>query len=304
MFIPFAGLGAISGRSPFGPGAYVEDENESQSQLERIEIGVNPREWDGGATRIWIDTDVALGGSRGDVDDGFALAAVVSAAARGDGVDLLGISAVSGNVDGAIARALAESIIRAHGAPPSEVPIVAEEDAPSALAGLSDGTALLAIGPPTNLVKAAEIDPSFPSRVSVRAVGRLLEPARHPILGLFDLNFRRHPGASERFFRLAWRERLLFPLDVVRALRFGAYDLDRIARASAFGAHLSRGAERWLRRAPLRYLSRSFPVWDLVAAMDAIGRLPGRQLDAERGMLAGFDAEATKAAFFALLERG
>ena len=31
------------------------------------------------AKRIWIDTDIALGADHGDVDDGFALAAMVRA---------------------------------------------------------------------------------------------------------------------------------------------------------------------------------------------------------------------------------
>jgi inosine-uridine nucleoside N-ribohydrolase len=43
-----------------------------------------------------VDTDVALGARRGDVDDGFALAALFRAVQRGR-VELLGVSTVFGN---------------------------------------------------------------------------------------------------------------------------------------------------------------------------------------------------------------
>ena len=43
--------------------------------------------------RVWVDTDVALGDGRGDVDDGFALAAILTAARRGR-TSIAGISTV------------------------------------------------------------------------------------------------------------------------------------------------------------------------------------------------------------------
>ena len=60
--------------------------------------------------RIWIDTDVALGSSSGDVDDGFAITAVAQAAKkRPEEVELLGVSVVSGNTDAKTAEDAAKS---------------------------------------------------------------------------------------------------------------------------------------------------------------------------------------------------
>jgi hypothetical protein len=44
---------------------------------------------------IWIDTDMALGANRGDVDDGFALAAVLAAASsESNAIKIEGISPI------------------------------------------------------------------------------------------------------------------------------------------------------------------------------------------------------------------
>lgn len=239
---------------------------------------------------IWVDTDVALGAARGDVDDGFALAAVARAAPE----RLLGVSAVSGNTDADTARRCADRLLGLLGAGDA---CVSETDAPRALAALPACTSVVAIGPPANLVRAAQLDPDFPSRVSVRVVGRVQRPLRHPLLPLFDLNFR---GARARpFWRLSFRERRVFPLDVVYGLRFGAADLDRLAVSGPVGEHLARHSRRWLARAPLRYLRASFPAWDLVAALDAVGRLPAAAF--EGGRLAAFDAATAKRTFFELV---
>lgn len=245
------------------------------------------------AAGIWVDTDVALGAGRGDVDDGFALAAVARAAPE----RLLGVSAVSGNTDGDTARRCADRLLGVLGTGGA---CLSEADAPRALAALPAGTQVLAIGPPANLIRAARLDPAFPSRVRVRVVGRLHRPLRHPLLGLFDLNFR---GARARpFWRLPFREQRVFPLDVVFRLRFDANDMDRLAAAGPLGEHLARHSRRWLARAPLRYLRASFPAWDLVAALDAVDRLPGAAF--ERGRLAAFDVAAAKRCFFELVEGG
>ena len=245
--------------------------------------------------KIWVDTDIALGAPRGDVDDGFALAAVALAAREGAAV-LAGVSVVSGNTEGNTAFEAARRLLESLGA---SCPLVSEADAPQALAGLPPGTSILAIGPPTNLVRAAGRAPSFPSRVDVRVVGRVRNRFRHPLLPLFDLNLR----AAGLFWSLPFRRRLVFPLDVVRRLRFGPRDLARVAACGLLGGYLARHSDRWLARAPFRYLSRSFPVWDLVPALDAVSRLPGAVFDPERSELAGFDAEGARRAFFALLDR-
>ncbi len=246
--------------------------------------------------KIWVDTDIALGAPQGDVDDGFALAAVALAAREGPLV-LEGVAVVPGNPEAATAFEAARRLLETLGA---SCPLVSEADAPQALAGLEPGTSILAIGPPTNLVRAAARTPSFPGRVDVRVVGRVRNRFRHPLLPLFDLNLR----VAGAFWSLPFRRRLVFPLDVVRRLRFGPRDLDRIGACGPLGGYLSRQSHRWLVRAPFHYLRRSFPVWDLVPALDAVSRLPGALIDQERSELAAFDAEGAHRAFFALLEGG
>ncbi len=248
--------------------------------------------------KIWVDTDLALGASRGDVDDGFALAAVALSAGR---FDLVGVSAVTGNTDGGTALAAIRDLLAALAAKVPAVAsarVVAEADAPAALAELPEGTSVVAIGPPTNLLRAAALDPKWPGRVEVRVVGRVCWPWRHPLLRLFDLNFR--APAARPFWPLDFRRRIVFPLDVVRALRFDGEDLDRMARAGPVGSYLAHHSRRWLRRAPVRYLSRSFPVWDLPAALHAVERLPSPVING--GWLESFDVGGARRSFFALLE--
>jgi len=248
---------------------------------------------------LWVDTDLALGTPRGDVDDGFALAAVLLAVRKRGGVRLLGISAVRGNTDARSAYGAVEALVTA--SLTSQCPrLVEERDAPEALAALPSGTEILALGPPTSLVKAAALDPSLPSRVSVRAVGGVLDRLRHPLLPRYCLNFRADPLATRTFFSLGFRMRRVFPLDVVRGLRFGRDDLLRIGSVSSFGAYLACHSERWLRRARLRHWSRSFPVWDLVAALDQLDCLPGARFTPDERLCA-FDVAGGRRVFFDLL---
>src|SRR5437773_7361839 len=64
--------------------------------------------------KIWVDTDVALGAPRGDVDDGFALAAVALADREGAAV-LEGVSVVSGNTQGTTAFQAARALLEVLG---------------------------------------------------------------------------------------------------------------------------------------------------------------------------------------------
>jgi inosine-uridine nucleoside N-ribohydrolase len=254
----------------------------------------------GSLRRIWIDTDLALGAPTGDIDDGFAVAAVALAAALYPReVELLGVSTVAGNAPARRAHECAIRLLAALGSPVVAIPA---EQAPQALLQLPPGSSLLAIGPPHNLVAAATRDPTWAARTSVRVVGTVSRPWRHPFLRCYCLNFARGREVAEAFFRLQFRERRLFPLDIVRQLRVGAAELDALRATGSAGAYLADHSGRWLRQARWRYRSRSFPVWDLVAALDAIGRLPGSALAAD-GTLRAFEAAGAWSEFLALLRR-
>ena len=124
--------------------------------------------------RVWIDTDVALGEARGDVDDGFALAALL-AARRLSGLEVLGISTVFGNTTAARSRECAREIVRRAGEPVA-VLCGAEEPGQSsaaadAIAALEPDVELLCLGPLTNVAAACRRDPELPARLRFRAVG-------------------------------------------------------------------------------------------------------------------------------------
>lgn len=248
--------------------------------------------------RIWIDTDIALGAASGDVDDGLALAAV-AAAARSGAVELLGVSAAAGNTDSATAARCATDLLRA--AHCESVPVVPSHRAAEAIAGLPAGTSLLALGPLTHVAQALRLNPEV-SRCALRAVLTVRKPLTSPLLLLSDLNRRADPQAAHFVLKQQWRELRIFPLDVVRKLRVGQTELERIGATGLLGTYLREHSSRWLRRTRWRYpLRRRFPAWDLVAALDAIASLSGRW--DENARLVSFDPSAAFDSLLAWLAR-
>jgi inosine-uridine nucleoside N-ribohydrolase len=211
-------------------------------------------------------------------------------------VELLGISAVAGNISAAQAASCARRLVAAAGA---QVDVVEADDAPARIAALPDGTRLLALGPLGNVAAALARDPSLAARVRVSVVGgNLSSRGRWPPLWPFEFNLAKDAAAARALFA-STAARAVFPLDVCRALTVGIGELRRIARASPLGAYLVRHSWRWLAYAPLRYRALRFPLWDLVPALDALGLLPAthatRRLSCiKRGLLVD-DAHATPA---------
>jgi purine nucleosidase len=224
-----------------------------------------------------VDTDVALGARTGDVDDGFALAAVLAAARRGT-IELLGISTVSGNTEASQAAECARSLASVAA---SAVRIVCGWDAPggaadaaAALASLSAGSALVALGPLSNVAAAIAADPGLPGRVELSVVGGNLNSSGFlPPLWPHEFNLARDRFSSLVVLRAGWRRLLFYPLDVVRRLRCSRARLARIYSYGAAGAHLALESERWLTRTRWRHGPAGFPVWDLPAALAAAGAL-------------------------------
>jgi purine nucleosidase len=238
-------------------------------------------------TSIWIDTDNALGSSHGDVDDGLALAAVLSMA-RQQRVHLAGISVVHGNTDAITAARCTRDLLEIA---EMDVPVIAMSQAAAAIAELPEGTSLLSLGPLTNIAAALQLNPGCSRFLELRMVAAVRQAWRHPLLALSDLNQRTDPGAAGITRRSGWRELRIMPLDVIRQLRIDRLALDRFAAASPLGTYLRIHCERWLARAAWRYpLRRSFPAWDVVAALDALGLLLQPRFDTATRMLTDFDA--------------
>jgi inosine-uridine nucleoside N-ribohydrolase len=248
---------------------------------------------------IWIDTDNALGADRGDVDDGLALAALLCVARRG-GTSIAGISVVDGNTDAATAVRCTRALVRVA---EMDVPVVEATRAAACIAALPAGTSLLSLGPLTNIAAALRLNPRCSKHLELRMVGAVRRGWRYPMLMLSDLNQRTDRPAAHHARGSEWQALRIMPLDVIRALRIDRASLDRMAGSGALGNYLCTHSERWLVRAGWRYPRlKSFPAWDLVAALDALDLLRGVQFDTTTCMLSAFDAAQALATFHSLLE--
>ncbi len=213
---------------------------------------------------LLIDTDNAAGSPSGDVDDAFAIAALLRS-----GLPVAAVASVGGNTSEARAdrnnRALGE--ICGYGG--RFLRGVQAGDAPDRIDRAGDlwtGGPLrfIALGPLTNL--AAVLDRGAISEV-VLVGGNLTSRGRFPPWWPHEFNLTRDPQATRAVFA-SDLPLTLVPLDVARRLRIGPRELSRLP--GELGDFLRRHAARWARRSLLIRGSRRFPVFDLVAAAYAI----------------------------------
>lgn len=223
---------------------------------------------------VWIDTDVAMGAGRGDVDDGYAVAAMLCA-----GSDrVLGISTVSGNAPADVAARCSRALLSAARV---EKQVIAgamqpgqDTAAAEAIAALPTGTHVLALGPLSNIAAALRRNPSLASRITVYLVGgNLTSRGRFPPLWPHEFNLAIDPAAAACVFAAPLRRRV-HPLDSCGRLLVSGRDLARFASASPLGAYLARQSLRWWLLSPLRLRALRFPLWDLAPALDLLGLLP------------------------------
>lgn len=220
---------------------------------------------------IWLDTDLALGALWGDVDDGWAVATLVRAAPE----RVVGASSTFGN---APVRVVTRALIKLLAELDAPVDVVAGAGAggqvtpaAEAIAALPEGSTVLALGPLTNVAAALRIDPTLASRVSVSFVGgNLTSRGKWPPIWPFEFNLSKDADAARAVFASPIPKRV-FPLDVCKDLVVGPRELLRIRRASPVGEHLVRHSWRWLAYAPVRYRAFTFPLWDVVPVLDALG---------------------------------
>lgn len=260
-----------------------------------------------GNRKLWIDTDIALGSDAGDVDDGFALAAAAAAHRLyflGDTrsgprmpTQLLGVSAVSGNTDAKTAQRCAEDLLLVAGL--EDIPVVEAGRAASSIASVPDDTLVLAIGPLTNVAEALRIDPTLLRRIDLRIVATVRSRWRFPLLRWFCLNTAADRPAAETVLGAGFQRLRVVPLDVARSLHVGRRELNDVGALGTLGAYLMDHSERWLGEAPWRYRSRRFPLWDLVAVLDALELLTEPRYDERQ--LVRFDPGTTWERFVELL---
>ena len=201
---------------------------------------------------LWIDSDNALGSPRGDVDDAYAIAALI----RG-GAPIAALSSCFGNTTESLAltnhKQLA-SALKWSGR------VVGASEARHALADFRGR--IVALGPWTNLVEARQA-------AEVMVVGGNSSSAgRWPPLWPFEFNLTHDRAAARALFR-SELPLTLFPLNVARQLWATVADVDLLQGPA--GEFLRSSSTRWFRHLRRVRLTGRFPVYDLAAAMYALG---------------------------------
>lgn len=216
---------------------------------------------------LLIDTDNALGSWWGDVDDGFAVAALLRS-----GLPVAGLSSVRGNASEAEADRNNRALGRLCGFPGPYLRGVEAgevEDRVDRALHLWSGAPvrLVALGPLTNVAAALAglerrgIEPSVPEVVLVGS--NASSRGRFPPVWPHELNLTKNRAASRAVFR-SDLPLTIVPLDVARRLRAGRRELAGLH--GELGELLRRKSARWARRSLLLHGSAAFPVFDLVAA--------------------------------------
>ena len=222
---------------------------------------------------LLIDTDNALGSRWGDVDDGFALAALLTS-----GLPVAALASVAGNT--AEARAFANNrvlgdlagyrgrFLRGVGARRGE-PGQRIDEAAELWAGREGGPEpgeplrWLALGPLTNLAAVLAREPSPQIGEVILVGGDLTSRGRWPPFWPVEFNLTQDRAAARRVFASGLRLTIV-PLDVARRLRAGPRRLAGLT--GPLGEHLAQGAQRWLWRSRLLKARGSIALFDLLAA--------------------------------------
>jgi len=208
---------------------------------------------------LLIDTDNAAGSPRGDVDDAFALAALLRS-----GLPVAAVASVAGNTSEARAYRNNRVLGDLCGYRGRYLRGVQAGDVPDRIDRWTGGPVrFLALGPLTNL--AAVLD--RPIFEAVLVGGNLTSKGRFPPWWPHEFNLTKDRAATRAVFA-SELPLTIVPLDVARRLRAGPRELRSLA--GPLGDFLRRHSARWSRRSLLRRGSRRFPVFDLVAAVYAI----------------------------------
>lgn len=222
-------------------------------------------------TPIFIDSDNAIEARAGDVDDAFAVAALLLSRCP-----VAAIGAVAGNTSAREAIEGNREIARLCG---FEGPLLRGkergESGPSEaarwLAATTGRIRVAALGPLTNVADALLLDPSLAERIDelVLVGGNRASVGRWPPLWPWEFNLWKDRAAAATVF--SSRVPLtIVTLDVAKRLMVRGRELDAL-RGEA-GGYLRDRSQRWLRRARLLKLRDAFPIWDLVAAMLLVDR--------------------------------
>jgi inosine-uridine nucleoside N-ribohydrolase len=205
---------------------------------------------------LLIDTDNAAGSPSGDVDDAFAIAALLRS-----GVPVAAVASVSGNTSEAMADRNNRVLGGLCGYAGSYLRGVEAGDVPDRIdrADLQTPLRFVALGPLTNLSAVL-------TRCSeaVLVGSNLTSHGRFPPWWPHEFNLTKDRAATRAVFA-SDLPLTVIPLDVARRLRVGPRELRDLQ--GPVGDFLRRHSARWSRRSLLLRGSRRFPVFDLAAAV-------------------------------------
>lgn len=197
---------------------------------------------------LFIDADNGMGSRFGDVDDAFAITALVRS-----GLPIAAISSASGNTSEPAAARNNARLTRLLG---WNGPLLRAVDAAKALGSFTGRVAALA--PLTNVTSAVN------AKEMVVVGGTLATRGRWPPLWPHEFNLTKDRAATLSVFR-SEIPLTIFPLDVARQLFVTVRELEQLPGEA--GAFLCSGARRWMWRLRLLKATGRFPIYDLAAAL-------------------------------------
>jgi inosine-uridine nucleoside N-ribohydrolase len=211
-------------------------------------------------TELLLDTDNAAGSPSGDVDDAFAIAALLRS-----GLPVAALSSVAGNTSEALADRNNRVLGDLCGFAGPYLRGVEAGDSPDRIdradLWIHGPLRFVALGPLTNL--AAVLDRGAAILEAVVVGGNLTSRGRFPPWWPHEFNLTKNPAATRAVFA-SEVPLTVVPLDVARRLRAGPGDLRGLQ--GELGDFLRRHSARWSRRSLMIRGSRHFPVFDLAAA--------------------------------------
>ena len=193
---------------------------------------------------FFVDSDNALGSPSGDVDDAYALAALIAG-----GAEIIGISSVAGNTSEERAFANNQRLCKLLG---WKGQLLRGHDAHAVLRTFPGR--IVALGPLTNVAHARAASEVILVGGRLRAIGH-------------EFNLTKDVRAAHAVFA-SHLPLTIFPLDVARKLWVHERDLRAIP--GELGDVLREESRRWFRRLLWVRWTRRFPIYDLPAALYAM----------------------------------
>lgn len=226
-------------------------------------------------TAPWVlDTDPAIGYLGRDVDDAYALFAMLAEPS----ISLEAVTVVFGNTSQPKAHAKAQELLQR--LQKTEIPVYAGAHGPRNLGiqtpasrALQEAArrhagdlCVLAIGPMTNVATAAQ-DPDFLPALKqlVLLGGTLSAPSRHTQRQGFEFNFRQDLPAARALLKAP--RLTIFPMEVCRQLQVGPSAWKQLYQRGGEARWLATQSLLWALLSPFVWGSIGFHPWDILPAL-------------------------------------